>query len=149
MKLRLLVVGRMQADFAACEERFRKRLRTTCELQVLELAEGRGRQVAQRRQDEEKRILAQARPGFVLFDERGQPLSSRQWAAYLQQMPGNAVQDFVIGGADGVSDALRQKAGACWSLSPLTLPHQMARLLVVEQFYRAWSMLQGHPYHRA
>ncbi len=148
MKLRLIVVGRMHADMAACERRYRARLQAFCDMQVVELAEGRGRQAAQRKQDESKRILARAHPGFVLFDERGEARSSRQWASFLQGLAGGARQDFVLGGADGVNEAVRARAGMCWSLSPLTLPHQLARLLVLEQLYRAWSIVRGHPYHR-
>ena len=55
---------------------------------------------------------------------------------------------FIIGGPDGVSDGCRQRADFTWSLSSLTLPHGMARVLFVEQLYRAWSLQSGHPYHR-
>jgi 23S rRNA (pseudouridine1915-N3)-methyltransferase len=54
----------------------------------------------------------------------------------------------VIGGADGLHPALKQKAGWLWSLSKLTLPHGMVRVVLVEQLYRAWSVIQHHPYHR-
>lgn len=148
MNLRLIVVGKMQADLALCEQRFRKRFAGGCQLQVIELHEGRGKQATQRKQQEEKHILQQAGQGFVLFDEQGKSRSSVQWAATLERMSAAATLDFVIGGADGVNDRVRQQAGQCWSLSSLTLPHQLARLLVVEQLYRAWSIVQGHPYHR-
>ncbi len=148
MNLRLIVVGKMQADLAVYEQRFRKRFAGGCQLQITELSEGRGKQATQRKQQEEKHILHQAKKGFVLFDEQGKSRSSVQWATTLERMSAGATLDFVIGGADGVNDAVRQQAGQCWSLSPLTLPHQFARLLVVEQLYRAWSIVQGHPYHR-
>jgi len=149
MKLRLLVVGKMQADYAACEQRYRKRFGSGgCDLQLIELSEGRGKQPAQRKQEEERQILQYASAGYVLFDERGKARTSVQWADTLQTMAANATQDFVIGGAGGVSANIRQQASQCWSLSSLTLPHQMARLLVVEQLYRAWTIVQGHPYHR-
>jgi 23S rRNA (pseudouridine1915-N3)-methyltransferase len=54
----------------------------------------------------------------------------------------------LIGGADGLDASLKQKADAIWRLSSLTLPHAMARVLLTEQLYRAWTILQGHPYHR-
>ncbi|HSQ02910.1 MAG TPA: 23S rRNA (pseudouridine(1915)-N(3))-methyltransferase RlmH, partial [Burkholderiales bacterium] len=56
---------------------------------------------------------------------------------------------FIIGGADGLSATLKTKADMLWSLSTLTLPHGLVRAIVAEQLYRAWSMLAGHPYHRA
>lgn len=148
MKLRLIVLGKMQSDLLACEQRFRKRFGRNCTLQVIELAEGRGKQSSQRKQEEEKNILGHVRSGFILFDERGKARDSLQWSKTLEIMEANAEQDFVIGGADGVTEKVRQQAGQCWSLSPLTLPHQLARLLVVEQLYRAWTIIQGHPYHR-
>ncbi|MDQ6955284.1 MAG: 23S rRNA (pseudouridine(1915)-N(3))-methyltransferase RlmH [Mariprofundaceae bacterium] len=148
MKLRLLVVGRMVPELAEYEARFRKRLSGACSLQVIELAEGRSKQLAQRKQEEEKHILKVVKGNFILFDERGKTLGSTQWARYLQHLPGNAEQDFVIGGASGVSAVIHAKAGHIWSLSLLTLPHQLARVMVVEQLYRAWSITQGHPYHR-
>jgi len=86
----------------------------------------------------------------VLLDERGQQLTSKSLAAKLTdwQTDGRDLC-FVIGGPDGVSDAIRQRADMMWSLSKLTLPHGMARALLSEQLYRAWSLQTGHPYHRA
>ena len=55
---------------------------------------------------------------------------------------------FLIGGADGLSDAVRSRADRKWLLSPLTLPHALVRVVLAEQLYRAWTLVQGHPYHR-
>lgn len=148
MKFRVLVVGRGSRELADFEARFVERLKPFAPVQVVELPEGRGKQVAQRKQEEAKQILKAADSGFILFDERGSMLGSVQWAEQLGRLAGDARQDFVIGGADGVSDEVRRAAGACWSLSKLTLPHQMVRALVLEQLYRAVTIIQGHPYHR-
>jgi len=148
VKLRLLAVGRGARELAVLEGQYLKRMRVWADVDVLELPEGRGRQMAQRRQEEERHILRQAGKGFVLFDEHGKSLSSMDWAGALKQLPADGRLDFVIGGADGVSDAVRRHAGRCWSLSALTLPHQLARLLVLEQLYRAFTIIHGHPYHR-
>ncbi|NQV87408.1 MAG: 23S rRNA (pseudouridine(1915)-N(3))-methyltransferase RlmH [Woeseiaceae bacterium] len=85
----------------------------------------------------------------VLLDERGKSLSSQEFADRLSEWQADG-RDlcFVIGGPDGVSDAVRQRADRLWSLSKLTLPHGMARALLSEQLYRAWSLQSGHPYHR-
>ena len=85
----------------------------------------------------------------VLLDERGKQLSSRDLADKLSawQSDGRDLV-FVIGGPDGVSEACRSRANFTWSLSQLTLPHGLARVLLAEQLYRAWSLSQGHPYHR-
>jgi 23S rRNA (pseudouridine1915-N3)-methyltransferase len=148
MRFRLLVVGRAAAELGEYEARFAKRLKGMAAFEVVELPEGRSKQVSQRKQEEARHILKHAHPGFILFDERGKVLGSRDWAARFEALPGNGELDFVIGGANGVSDEVRAASSACWSLSKLTLPHQLARVLVVEQLYRACSIMQGHPYHR-
>lgn len=86
----------------------------------------------------------------VLLDERGKQLTSKSLATKLTDWQSDG-RDlcFVIGGPDGVSDTVRQRADMMWSLSQLTLPHGMTRALLSEQLYRAWSLQTGHPYHRA
>jgi len=149
MRLRLLVVGRGSPELAAFEARLTKRLKAMAGFQVAELPEGRAKQPEQRKQEEERHLRQQlGEAPYVLFDERGKQMGSTDWAAYFARQPGAAALSFVIGGADGVNDALRQGAAETWSLSRLTLPHQLARVLAIEQFYRALSINQGHPYHR-
>jgi 23S rRNA (pseudouridine1915-N3)-methyltransferase len=86
----------------------------------------------------------------VLLDEKGKQPTSEELARKLSgwQSDGRDVC-FIIGGPDGVSDGCRQRAGFVWSLSNLTLPHGLARVTFAEALYRAWSLLSGHPYHRA
>lgn len=102
-------------------------------------------------QTEHKRIAAAlpARCYKVVLDEHGLGLSTRQLADRVGQWR-TAGRDvaFIIGGADGTAVALRQEADLLWSLSPLTLPHALARIVLAEQLYRAVSLLSGHPYHR-
>ncbi len=112
---------------------------------------GAGVNVAQGMAAEEKRIL-EALPDnafLVVLDERGKAPTSVELAQYMQrwQQDGEHVC-FVIGGADGMTDALKQKARLMLRLSSLTLPHGMVRVLLTEQLYRAVSILQNHPYHR-
>lgn len=85
----------------------------------------------------------------VLLDERGKQLTSKALAEKLIEWQSDG-RDlcFIIGGPDGVSQNVRQRADVLWSLSQLTLPHGMARALLSEQLYRAWSLTAGHPYHR-
>lgn len=86
----------------------------------------------------------------VALDERGQQCSSVKLADWLGawQSDGRDVC-LIIGGADGLSDEVLDRANLRWSLSTLTLPHGMVRVLLAEQLYRAWSLRAGHPYHRA
>jgi len=148
VKLRLIVVGRGAPELSEFEGQFLKRLQGCCTFEIIELAEGKGKQLAQRKQEEERQILKTVSSDFILFDERGKAMTSMQWADYLERQAGNASIDFVVGGAAGVSDAVRSAASATWSLSALTLPHKLARTLIVEQLYRAFTIIQGHPYHR-
>ena len=100
---------------------------------------------------EEKRIL-EAVPEqayLVVLDERGKAPTSVELAEYLRQWQHDGVHVcFVIGGADGMTAALKNKARLMLRLSSLTLPHGMVRVLLTEQLYRAVSILQNHPYHR-
>ena len=86
----------------------------------------------------------------VLLDERGKQLSSKLLASKLTEWQSDG-RDlcFITGGPDGVSDTVRQRADMMWSLSQLTLAHGMARALLSEQLYRAWTLQTGHPYHRS
>ena len=100
---------------------------------------------------EGEQILARIETGeqVVLLDERGKQLTSSELSKRLEtwQSDGRDLC-FVIGGPDGVSAAVRERADFTWSLSNLTLPHGLARVLFAEQMYRAWSLQVGHPYHR-
>jgi len=147
VKLRLIVVGRGASELADFEARFVQRLQPFAPCSVIELPDGRGRQAAQRKQQEAASILGKT-GHFVLFDERGRQFGSAQWAEWFARQQGDAQLDFVIGGADGVDDSVRTAAVATWGLSQLTLPHQLVRAVALEQFYRAFTILRGHPYHR-
>ncbi len=149
MKLRLIVVGKGATELAAYETRVLRRLRQFVPCDIQELPEARARQASQRLQEEARHIQKKADGGFILFDERGRFLSSHDWADWLGRQQGNASLDFVIGGADGVADEVRRTAADMWGLSRLTLPHQLARVMVLEQLYRAFTIRRGHPYHRA
>ncbi len=86
---------------------------------------------------------------IVAFDEHGKQHSTKEIAKAMKdwQQNGDSVA-LLIGGADGLSNTIKQQAHQLWGLSNLTLPHSMARLLAVEQIYRAHSLLTNHPYHR-
>lgn len=148
VRLRLIVVGRGARELVAYERRFLERLRPIAPCEIVELPEGRARRPEQRMREEAKLILARARE-YVLFDERGADVDSQGWAAFLGRQRGDAVVDFVIGGAGGVDASVRERARAVWRLSALTLPHQLVRALALEQCYRALMILRGHPYHHA
>ena len=99
----------------------------------------------------EKRSSRRSGPELVIvLDVDGKEFSSHEFAARLQDWQADGRDlTFVIGGPDGVSAACLDRADVRWSLSKLTLPHGLARVLFMEQLYRAWSLTAGHPYHRA
>jgi len=103
-------------------------------------------------EDEGERLLRRVRPGaFALaLDERGTQWSSTELARELGAWLGREEHVVIlIGGPDGLSQACRERAARLWSLSRLTFPHGLVRVLLAEQLYRAWTIQQGHPYHRA
>ncbi|PZP39558.1 MAG: hypothetical protein DI585_03740 [Pseudomonas fluorescens] len=90
-------------------------------------------------------------PGVrILLDERGENVSSRQLSEKFKHWQNDGIKAvcLLIGGANGVSKTVAQRVDWVWSLSNLTLPHQMVRLFIAEQLYRVHTLLSGHPYHR-
>ena len=107
--------------------------------------------VSRTKLQEEEMILKKLQPQhyLVLLDERGKTYNSIQWSQQFQQCMNQGVKTLVIliGGAFGVTDTIRKQAKQCWSLSNLVFPHQLVRLIVAEQVYRAFSILNNSPYH--
>ena len=90
------------------------------------------------------------RARIIALDVQGRTWSTEQLAANLEEwMADGRDIGFMIGGPDGISADTLQKADTRWSLGPLTLPHPLVRVVLVEQLYRAWTITQNHPYHRA
>ena len=155
MHIRLIAVGDRQPGwvdeaFDAYTTRFPKEWKFR--LDVLATARrGKSDKSARAREDESAVILGKISNDeqVVLLDERGRQFTSRGLAERLGSWQSDG-RDlcFVIGGPDGVSDACRERSDVTWSLSELTLPHGLARVLFAEQMYRAWSFQTGHPYHR-
>jgi len=152
MKVRLIVVGRTERGFVAeGVEHYVKRLERTIDMELVVLPDaGRG-EVTYQQRTESERILAALRPGerVVVLDERGSTLSSPAFAAQLGAWRDQGVRQvaFVIGGAYGMTDAVRERADLVLSLSAMVFPHQLVRILFVEQLYRAFSILKGTGYH--
>jgi len=101
----------------------------------------------------ESRALLDAMPArarVVALDVRGHSWSTEKLAAHLEQwMAEGRDVGFMIGGPDGIDADIMRKAEDRWSLGPLTLPHPLVRVVLAEQLYRAWTITQNHPYHRA
>lgn len=155
MKLRVVALGhRMPAWVAAGFDDYVRRLPRDWTLELVELKpepRDRGRSVPQLLEAEAKRIAA-ATSGWTVaaLDERGEALATREFADRLGRWrDGGREVAFAIGSADGLHAGIKARAAAVLSLSTLTLPHGLARVIVAEQVYRSASLLAGHPYHRA
>ncbi len=156
MHIRLLAVGDRQPGwvddaFNGYTSRFPREWRFR--LDTIATARRAKNESAMRAIDAEgEALLAKLGPDeqVVLLDERGEQLTSKALATRLAawQSDGRDLR-LIIGGPDGVSDACRERADFTWARSALTLPHGLARVVLSEQLYRAWSLQTGHPYHRA
>ena len=134
---------------------YTKRLPRECSLQLVEIPPAKRHKslsAKQARQQEGQAILA-ALPkdcSVVALDVRGKPWSTEMLAAQLDNwlVSGRDVA-LLVGGPDGLSDACLERADQRWSLSRLTYPHPLVRIVLAEQLYRAWTITTGHPYHRS
>lgn len=154
MKILIVAIGQRQpawADEAVAD--LRKRFPPDFALTIRELkAEARTGGSGRARTAEVARLRAAVPPGSltVALDERGRDLTSAEFAALLGAWRERGESPvFVLGGPDGLTDDFRRAAQLVLRLSSMTLPHALARLLLVEQLYRAWAILSRHPYHRA
>ena len=145
MRVRILAVGtRMPEWVTTAYEDYTRRMRKDMRVDLEEIPVGRAKA------DEEKRLLERIGDDYlVALDERGKSLTTLQLARWLgeRQQDGRNLT-FVIGGPDGLGPNVLLKATLRWSLSALTFPHAMVRVILAEQLYRAHSVLQNHPYHR-
>ncbi len=156
MRIHLIAVGeRMPGWVQQGFDDYARRLPPECALRLTEIAarrRGKNADVARIRRDESLELLAAVPKGahVVALEVGGQRWSTAQLAAQLEGwMADGRDLALLVGGPDGLSDAARDAAERHWSLSPLTLPHPLVRVILAEQLYRAWSILRNHPYHRA
>ena len=154
MKLAVLAVGHRQPGWVdeGCAE-YLKRMPRELATSVVELKpEPRGSKTREQLLAAERTRIEEALPvscRLVVLDEKGEDLTTLKLARRLEAwMQDGRDVALLIGGADGIDEALKQRAAEKIRLSSLTLPHGMARLLLCEQLYRAVSVLKNHPYHR-
>lgn len=123
------------------------------DIEIVEIRESRA-QDAERRRTEESIAIATVIPEratIVILDERGKPLDSASLAALMRdwRAEDRPAACFIIGGADGLATSLRDRAALTLAFGAATWPHQLVRIMLLEQLYRAATILAGHPYHRA
>ena len=154
MRVTVLAVGRGRPPFADAAAAYEERARRYWPLEVHEVREEPARgnadpELVRRREGE--RLLARVPSGasIVACDERGDTFTSERFAQWLSDRRDRA-QDvaFVIGGAYGLHPDVRERAGSVMTLAPWTLPHELARVVLAEQLYRAGTIVRGEPYHK-
>ena len=156
MKVRLLVIGTRPEDWVReAVQLDQDRIPTHLKPELVDIPlslRSSGGDPAIAKAKEGQRILQRLKPGdfLVTLDERGKAWSSLELAREVDRWQNHQPSVVLaIGGPEGLADEVRQRANQSWSLSALTFPHGLARVIVVEQLYRAWTILQGHPYHKA
>lgn len=155
MQIYLIAIGqRMDAWVKQAYDEFAKRLPHECRLQLIEIpANKRTKNTDVQRviKEEGERLLAAIPSNSLVYalDSAGQQWSTEKLAKQMEQwlVDGRDIA-LLIGGPDGLSEQCKLRADASLSLSKLTFPHPLVRIIIAEQIYRAWSILKGHPYHR-
>ena len=147
MRVEVLWTGKTRLPgVAALTEEYSKRLGHYCEFHACEL-----RLARKRRASEEDAMLARSEGSYrVVLDPAGKSWTSREFSGWLGRLRDRAQRTvcFCVGGADGFSKGFRDHAALLLSLSPLTLPHELARVVLLEQIYRGFTTLANHPYPR-
>lgn len=155
MKLHLIAVGQkmpawVQEGFSVYQKRFSKEMPLNL-IEIPALKRSKGQDIQQITDKEGEAMLKAIPPHthIVTLDVVGKPWSTYQLAQRMEQwqLDGRDVC-FLVGGPEGLSAACQVAAAESWSLSALTLPHPMVRVMIAEALYRAWSLLNNHPYHR-
>ncbi len=150
MKFRFVWVGKTKdKNWLALQEKYLQRLSHFVRIETVEIKDS---QTFDHKEDESKRILEKVnQSSFVcVLDVKGRSISSPELAAKIENWQNQAIKEiaFVIGGADGVTSAVVEKADFSLSLSSLTLTHEAARVILTEQLYRAYTIIKGFPYQK-
>jgi Uncharacterized conserved protein len=150
-RLEILAVGRLDADLRPAFAHYERLIGGLCRMSVREVREVplRGRAVAEVLRDEGRRLLSELSPGgiIVALDARGRGYDSEAFAARLRTWSEAGTVTFVVGGSLGLADEVKAAARELLSLSQLTLPHQLARVVLAEQLFRGLKIIRGETYH--
>lgn len=147
MHIRIVAVGKLHQQFIRDGvDEYLVRLRRYCDIDVVEVRESPSQAVSVAMDDEGKRLIEKAHVNMVFaLDPHGKPFSSEEFASLLKDKQSVA---FIIGGANGLSDEVRRCANQLVSFSRMTFSHELCRLVLAEQLYRAMTILNNHPYHK-
>ena len=151
MRYHIVAVGGLKRGFYADGvEFYTKRLQAFSKVELSEVKEGKARHPEEAKKLESGELLRLAQGYLVGLDEAGKLFTSKELAEHIAglELRGVSTLSLLLGGASGHSADFKREVDETWSLSPLTLPHELARLVLLEQLYRAETIRAGHPYHR-
>ena len=148
-KIRFVVVGSLKEDFwQAATNEYKKRLSKFCNLEIIEVQEKSNLPENAKVDEESKLILEKSKGKVLLFDRSGRDTSSEDLAALLKKYQTEPVLTFIIGGSNGVNESLKQSAFEKIKFGAATFPHQLFRVIALEQLYRAFAINASLPYHK-
>jgi 23S rRNA (pseudouridine1915-N3)-methyltransferase len=153
MQILIVALGKeSSSELAEIQDEYEKRLRPFTTITWKLLPASHLSSPEQIRKDESEQLLDVFKPSdsIILLDERGQQQTNEKFATTFERLSGSQGRIiFVIGGAYGVNDEVRSRAAFVWSLSQLVFPHQLVRVMLLEQLYRTFMVQQNHPYHHS
>ena len=136
MKVKVVAVGKISPILKEAQDYYLRKIKN---IELVEVKKQRTKE------EEGKKLLEKAKGYTIALDERGREMTSREFASFVQKHP---FITFLIGGANGLSEEVREKSNFLLSLSKMTLQHDVARIVLLEQLYRADQIIKGTPYHR-
>ncbi len=156
MRIRLIAVGtKMPSWVEQGYKEYEKRLNQDITLELVEIPAGKRGKNADldrltRKEGEQMLMAIGTNDHVITLDVPGKQFTTEQLAQRLESLMYQGTNvSLLVGGPEGLASDCKSKANESWSLSTLTLPHPLVRIVLAEQLYRAWSVLKGHPYHRA
>jgi 23S rRNA (pseudouridine1915-N3)-methyltransferase len=153
MRIRILSIGKFEnSPHKTVFDHYLKRLKWKVELKELELRNSDKLSSPERKKGEGELILKTLKPSskLIICDENGEQFTSQNFAKLISNfaLHGSSDLTFVIGGSDGLGEEILQKSKSKIAFGKMTLPHLMVRVILIEQLYRAQTIIEGHPYHR-
>lgn len=151
MNIEIISIGKFRNSLQKeIFELYKKRCSWNIKLKELEVKTGNNPEIVKEKEGDLILASIPASAKIILLDETGQHLNSKEFASLIQNFRNNGTNNlaFIIGGASGTSTKVKQKAHLILSLSKLTFPHMMVRSILSEQLYRAFSIINNHPYHK-
>jgi len=143
--MRIICIGKLKEEFKLLENANLKKIKPFTKIEIIEIKEAKGNSAKEILKKEEKEIVPKIKGNIIVLAEEGKLLSSEEFARIVEKSPEIT---FVIGSSYGISEAIKKKASVLLSLSKMTFSHQLARIILLEQIYRAYCTIKNLPYQR-